>query len=86
MMALADTSPRLFGTTAFRLAATTVAAFLAAAILIVIVILSQVNGLLTAQVITGLDAEKAELEAHVASADVAAIVDTVKARTRPDGA
>lgn len=85
-MALADTYPRrLFGTTAFRLAAMTVAAFLAAATLIVIIILGQVNGLLTAQVVAGLDAEKAELETHVASADVAAITEAVKARSRPDG-
>lgn len=85
MTAPPKSPPRLYGTTAFRLAAATVAAFLAAATLIVVVILWQVNGLLTAQVVSGLDAEKAEIEAHVAAADAAALVETIKSRTRPDG-
>jgi signal transduction histidine kinase len=83
VMALAETAPRLFGTTAFRLAAMTVAGFLAAAALIVVVILWQVNGVLTAQVISGLDAEKAEIETH--ANDVAAITETIKGRSRPEG-
>ena len=82
-MALADVTPRLFGTTAFRLAAITVAAFLAAAAVIVVVLLSQVNGVLTEQVITALDAEKAELQSH--AGDAAALAETVKNRSRPEG-
>jgi len=84
-MALVDTSPRLLRTTAFRLAAATVAAFLAAATIIVIVILWQVNGLLTDQVVAGLVAEKSEIEEH-AKGGVAAMTETIKARSRPDGA
>ena len=82
-MALADVTPRLFGTTAFRLAAITVAAFLAAAAVIVVVLLSQVNGVLTEQVIATLDAEKAELQSH--AGDAAALAETVKNRSRPEG-
>ena len=82
-MALADVTPRLFGTTAFRLAAITVAAFLAAAAIIVVVLLSQVNGVLTEQVIAALDAEKAELQSH--AGDAASLTETVKSRSRPDG-
>lgn len=85
MMALVDTSPRLFGTTAFRLAAITVAAFLAAAALIVVVLLWQVNGVLTTQVVASLDAEKAEIERHAATDDVAAITEAIKSRSRPEG-
>jgi signal transduction histidine kinase len=82
-MALADVTPRLFGTTAFRLAAMTVAAFLAAAAVIVVVLLSQVNGVLTEQVIAALDAEKAELQSH--AGDAASLAETVKNRSRPEG-
>ncbi len=82
-MALADVTPRLFGTTAFRLAAITVAAFLAAAAVIVVVLLSQVNGVLTEQVIATLDAEKAELQSH--AGDAASLAETVKNRSRPEG-
>lgn len=85
MMALVDTSPRLFGTSAFRLAAATVAAFLAAAALIVVVILWQVNGLLTEQVLSGLDAERSEIESHATGGDAAAITETITARSRPEG-
>ncbi len=85
MTALADTSPRLFRTSAFRLAAATVAAFLTAAALIVVVILWQVNGLLTAQVISGLDAEKAEIESHATGGDATAITEAIKVRSRPEG-
>lgn len=84
-MALVDTSPRLFGTTAFRLAATTVAAFLAAAAVIVIVLLWQVNGVLTAQVIAALDVEKAEIEQHTQADPPPAIIEIIKARSRPEG-
>ncbi len=82
-MALADVTPRLFGTSAFRLAAITVAGFLAAAALIVVVLLSQVNGVLTEQVLSALDAEKAEIESH--AGDAAALTETVKNRSRPEG-
>lgn len=83
-MALLETSaPRLFGTTAFRLAAATVAAFLAAAAVIVMVLSWQTNGMLTSQVLSGLDAEKKEIERL--SADAASLKDTIKARARPEG-
>jgi signal transduction histidine kinase len=83
--ALADTSPRLLRTSAFRLAAATVAAFMAAAALIVVIILWQVNGLLTAQVIAGLDAEKAELETHALGGGRTAVMESIKLRSRPEG-
>lgn len=82
-MALPKITPRLFGTSAFRLAAITVAAFLAAAALIVVVLLSQVNGVLTEQVISALDAEKAEIENH--ASDAASLTETIKNRSRPEG-
>lgn len=83
-MALVDTSPpRLFGTTAFRLAAGTVAAFLAAAAVIVMALSWQTNAMLTKQVLAGLEAEKAEIESGHASAD--SLKETIRARARPDG-
>jgi signal transduction histidine kinase len=82
-MALVDTSPRLLGTTAFRLAAGTVAAFLAAAAVIVVVLSWQTNAMLTSQVLAGLDAEKAEIERG--HSDAEALKEAIRSRSRPGG-
>ncbi len=85
MIAQGETTKALFGTTAFRLAALTIAGFLFAAAVIVVALIWQVNGLLTQQVIASIDAERFELQRQAAQADATAITAIVAARSRPRG-
>ncbi len=85
MTALADLVPRALTTTAFRLAATSVAAFLIAAAIIVFTLFWQTNALLTEHVVSGLRDETAELVAESRSGDLAALAAKVQAKSRPDG-
>ncbi len=85
MTALADLVPRALTTTAFRLAATSVAAFLIAAAIIVFTLFWQTNALLTEHVVSGLREETAELVAQSRSGDLAALGAKVQAKSRPDG-
>jgi signal transduction histidine kinase len=84
-MALPDRLARAVSTTAFRVAATTVAAYLAFAGLVVGVLLWQTNRVLTRQVLSTLQAEAGLLKAEAQSGDRAALVRAVEARSRPGG-
>jgi signal transduction histidine kinase len=84
-MALPDRLARAVSTTAFRVAATTVAAYLAFAGLVVGVLLWQTNRVLTSQVLSTLQAEAGLLKAEAQSGDRAALVRAVEARSRPGG-
>ena len=84
-MALPDRLARAVSTTAFRVAATTVAAYLAFAGLVVGVLLWQTNRVLTSQVLSTLHAEAELLKAEAQSGDRAALVRAVEARSRPGG-
>jgi signal transduction histidine kinase len=83
--ALADFVPRALTTTAFRLAATSVAAFVIATAAIVFTLFWQTNALLTEHVVSGLRDETAELVAESRSGDLAALAAKVQAKSRPDG-
>ncbi len=85
MTALADFVPRALTTTAFRLAATSVAAFVIATAAIVFTLFWQTNALLTEHVVSGLRDETAELVAESRSGDLAALAAKVQAKSRPDG-
>jgi signal transduction histidine kinase len=83
--ALLDLLRRTMATTAFRLAAASAAGFLIVAAIIAGILFWQTNTILTEHVISGLRAEASEL-AHEAGADgIAALADTIRARSRPDG-
>jgi signal transduction histidine kinase len=84
-MALPDRLARAVSTTAFRVAATTVAAYLAFAGLVVGVLLWQTNRVLTSQVLSTLHAEAELLKAEAQSGGRAALVRAVEARSRPGG-
>ena len=84
-MALPDRLARAVSTTAFRVAATTVAAYLAFAGLVVGVLLWQTNRVLTNQVLSTLHSEAELLKAEAKSGDRAALVRAVEARSRPGG-
>jgi len=84
-MVLPDRLARAVSTTAFRVAATTVAAYLAFAGLVVGVLLWQTNRVLTSQVLSTLHAEAELLKAEAQSGDRAAPVRSVEARSRPGG-
>ncbi len=84
-MALPDRLARAVSTTAFRVAAATVAAYLAFAGLVVGVLLWQTNRVLTRQVLSTLQAEAGLLKAEAQSGDRAALVRAVEARSRPGG-
>jgi signal transduction histidine kinase len=84
-MVLPDRLARAVSTTAFRVAATTVAAYLAFAGLVVGVLLWQTNRVLTSQVLSTLHAEAELLKVEAQSGDRAALVRTVEARSRPGG-
>ncbi len=71
--------------TPFRLAALSIAAFLATAAGIVGFLFWQTNNVLTEQVLTSLRAEVQELRHIEAAAGVASVSEAVKARSRPEG-
>lgn len=85
MTAQGDTTKALFGTTAFRLAALTIAGFLFAAAVIVVALIWQVNGLLTQQVLSSIDAERFELQRLATQDDLSVVKDAIASRTIPGG-
>ena len=82
-MVLPDRLARAVSTTGFRVAATTVAAYLVFAGLVVGVLLWQTNRVLTSQVLSTLHAEAELLKAEAQSGGRAALVRAVEARSRP---
>jgi len=84
-MVLPDRLARAVSTTGFRVAATTVAAYLVFAGLVVGVLLWQTNRVLTSQVLSTLHAEAELLKAEAQSGGRAALVRAVEARSRPGG-
>lgn len=84
-MALPDRLARAVSTTAFRVAAVTVAVYLACAGLVVGLLLWQTNRVLTSQVLATLHAEAELLKAEAQEGDRAALVRAVEARSRPGG-
>ncbi|MEI9900796.1 MAG: HAMP domain-containing sensor histidine kinase [Hyphomicrobium sp.] len=84
-MALAERFARAVSTTAFRVAAITMAVYLACAGLVVGLLLWQTNRVLTNQVLETLHAEAELLKAEAHAGDKAAIVRAVDVRSRPGG-
>jgi signal transduction histidine kinase len=84
-MALPDRLARIVSTTAFRVAAITVAVYLAFAGLVVGLLLWQTNRVLTNEVLATLRSEAALLKAEAQDGDAAALVRAVEARSRPGG-
>ncbi|KAB2937487.1 MAG: HAMP domain-containing histidine kinase [Hyphomicrobium sp.] len=84
-MALPDRLARAVSTTAFRVAAVTVAVYLACAGLVVGLLLWQTNRVLTSQVLATLNAEAELLKAEAQEGDRAALIRAVEARGRPGG-
>ena len=72
-------------TTAFRLAAGTVAIFLVVASLLIAIVLWQTNEVLTAQVMATLTAEQAAIRAEAGAASAVASTQAIAARSRPEG-
>ena len=85
MTALAKLLSETMATTAFRLAAASAAIFLVIAAIIVGVLFWQTNEILTEHVISALRAEAAELAQDGAAGDTKALVEKVRARSRPQG-
>lgn len=77
--------PAAFGSTAFRIAATTVALFLVAAAGIAAVLVWQTNRVLTAQVLATLNAEAEGFRALAGPGNLERLRDAVAARSRPEG-
>ena len=84
-MALPDRLARIVSTTAFRVAAITVAVYLAFAGLVVGLLLWQTNRVLTNEVLATLRSEAALLKAEAQDGDAAALVRAVETRSRPGG-
>lgn len=84
-MVLLDRLSRALSTTAFRVAAITVAVYLVFAGLAVGLLLWQTNRILTSQVLTTLRGEAELLKAEAQSGDRAALVRAVEARSRSGG-
>ena len=86
-MASANPLSRAVSTTAFRLAAITVAAYLICAGLIVGLLFWQTNRILTNQVLTTLrsEAELLEAEAQAQAGGLPALTRAVEVRSQPDG-
>ena len=84
-MALPDRLARIVSTTAFRVAATTVAVYLAFAGLVVGLLLWQTNRVLTNEVLATLQAEAALLKTEARDGDAAALVRAVETSSRPGG-
>jgi signal transduction histidine kinase len=84
-MALPDRLARIVSTTAFRVAAITVAVYLAFAGLVVGLLLWQTNRVLTNEVLATLRSEAALLKAEAQAGDAAALVRAVETRSRPGG-
>lgn len=80
-MALPERLSRAVSTTSFRVAAITVAAYLAFAGLIVGVLLWQTNRVLTSQVLATLDGEAQQLRAEAKAGGTAALVRAVETRS-----
>lgn len=72
-------------TTAFRLAAATVAIFLTIAGLLIMIVFWQTNEVLTAQVMTTLTAEAAALKAEAKAQGSSGLIEAVGTRSRPEG-
>jgi signal transduction histidine kinase len=84
-MALPERFHRTLSTTSFRVAAITVAAYLAFAGLVVGVLLWQTNRVLTSQVLATLDGEAQQLTAEAQSGGPTALVRAVETRSRSGG-
>jgi signal transduction histidine kinase len=84
-MALPDRLARIVSTTAFRVAAITVAVYLAFAGLVVGLLLWQTNRVLTNEVLATLRSEAALLKAEAQDGDAAALVRAVETRSSPGG-
>lgn len=84
-MALPERLHRAVSTTSFRVAAITVAAYLAFAGLVVGVLLWQTNRVLTSQVLATLDGEAQQLKAEVQAGGAPALVRAVETRSRSGG-
>lgn len=81
-MALPERLSRAISTTSFRVAAITVAAYLAFAGLVVGVLLWQTNRVLTSQVLSTLDAEAQQLRTEVRLGGTPALVRAVESRSQ----
>ncbi|MEE8578817.1 MAG: two-component sensor histidine kinase, partial [Hyphomicrobium sp.] len=84
-MAQANLLSRAVSTTAFRLAAVTVAAYLICAGFIVGLLFWQTNRILTNQVLTTLRSEAQLLKADAQTGGLPALTRAVEARSQPDG-
>lgn len=84
-MALPERLAHAFSTTAFRVAAITVAVYLVFAGIVVGLLLWQTNRVLTSQVLSTLSAEAALLKAEAKSGGRDAVVRAVEARSRAEG-
>ena len=84
-MAQANLLSRAVSTTAFRLAAVTVAAYLICAAFIVGLLFWQTNRILTNQVLTTLRSEAKLLKADAQTGGLPALTRAVEARSQPDG-
>lgn len=84
-MALPERLQRAVSTTSFRVAAITVAAYLAFAGLVVGVLLWQTNRVLTSQVLATLDGEAQQLKAEVQAGGAPVLVRAVETRSRSGG-
>jgi signal transduction histidine kinase len=84
-MALPDRLARAISTTAFRVAAVTVAVYLAFAGLVVGLLLWQTNRVLTSEVLTTLSAEASLLRTEARDGDATALIRAVEARSRSGG-
>jgi signal transduction histidine kinase len=85
VMALFKRAQAIVATTAFRLAASTVAVFILIAAALLGVLFWQTNQVLTDQVLTTLSSEADALRAEAAVGPQAALIDAVVARSRPEG-
>ena len=85
MTALFERLPKVFATTAFRLAAAAVMLFLLAAALVSGLLFWQSNKILTDQVLASLNAEATALRAEAVSGGIAGLSAAVEASSRPDG-
>jgi len=85
-MALPERLLRAISTTSFRVAAITVATYLAFAGLIVGLLLWQTNRVLTSQVLTTLDGEAQQLKTEAQAGGISALVRAVETRSRSGGA
>jgi signal transduction histidine kinase len=84
-MALPERLSRAVSTTAFRMAAITVVAYLLCAGVVVGLLLWQTNRILTSQVLATVRAEAEILKSEATSPDRDALVRAVEARSRPGG-